>query len=144
MTEYCRYIQDREFDCRLVFLKNKIDDYEFKIKESDIIAVNVDNTIPQTQELNDLCTKITAYNIDNILSDTSNTTYSKFLYLQPMLNNQGYVFGLSENAKAWAIITKSENANDNNELIIGRNEEIAAGLNGSLTTRINMSVTSEY
>ena len=137
MTEYCRFIQNRDFSCKLVFLNNKIDAYEFKIKESDIIEnpVNVDNEIPQTVQLNSLCTKIDNNNILNILSTTNN---QDDLYLQPMLNNQGYVFGLRENAKAWAIIT------DTNELIIGRNEDVFAGLEGSLTTRINMSVTSEY
>lgn len=135
MTEYCRFIQDRPFTCRLVFLKNKIDTYEFKIKPEDIIQVNIDSSIPQTSELADLCTQITNANLNKILSTTNNTDA---LYIQPMLNNQGFVFGLNENARAWAIIT------DNNELIIGRNEEVQSGINGSLTKQINMSVTSDY
>lgn len=135
MTEYCRFIQDRPFTCRLVFLKNKIDTYEFKIKDEEIISINVDNSIPQTSELNDLCTEITSLNLGKILSTINNTDA---LFIQPMLDNQGFVYGLSENAKAWAIIT------DTNELIIGRNEDVQMGTDGSLLTQINMSVTSDY
>lgn len=135
MTEYCRYIQNRDFDCRLVFLKNKIDNYEFKIKNEDIIEIDIDVNNPQTNEVKDLCTKITNSNIDNILSTRIN--YGD-LFIQPMLNNDGVVFGLSADAYAWAIITNT------NELIIGRNEYLQKGENGAITQRINMSVTSEY
>jgi hypothetical protein len=135
MTEYCRYIQNRDFDCKLVFLSNKIDNYEFKIKNEDIIEIDIDANNPQTNEVKDLCTKITNLNIDNILSTRIN--YGD-LFIQPMLNNEGVVFGLSKDAYAWAIIT------DTNELIIGRNEYLAKSENGAITKRINMSITSEY
>jgi hypothetical protein len=140
MTESCRFIQENTTKCRLVFLNNKIDSYEYQIKEENIIDI----ILPTQQELQaqaqiliDLCTEITSANLSNILSTTNNTDA---LYLLPNLENGGAIVGLSENAKAWAIIT------DENRLIIGKNEDIqkTENYNYYSATRINMSVTSEY
>lgn len=141
MTESCRFIQENNMTCRLVFLKNKIDDYEFKISNSDIIEIEM----PEEQDLQeiaqniqDLCTQITSENLNNILSTTNNVD---LLYLQPNLSLNGLIIGLKERAEAWAIITNK------NELIIGRNQIIEnTGLEGDNTVAlaINMSVTSDY
>lgn len=141
MTESCRFIQENDMTCRLVFLNNKIDDYEFKIDQSDIIEI----VLPEEEDLREiaqniqsLCTEITSENLSNILSTTNNTD---LLYLQPNLNLGGLIIGLEETAQAWAIITNT------NELIIGRNQIIEnTGLEGKNTVAIaiNMSVTSDY
>ena len=140
MTESCRFIQENTTKCRLVLLNNKIDSYEYQIKEEDIIDI----ILPTQQELQaqaqiliDLCTEITSANLSNILSTTNNTDA---LYLLPNLKNGGAIVGLSENAKAWAIIT------DENRLIIGKNEDIQKTENNDYysATQINMSITSTY
>lgn len=140
MTESCRFIQENTMKCRLVFLKNKIDTYEFTIKTSDIIGITLpsqDDFKPTAQALIDLGTEITATNLANILSTTNNTDA---LYILPNINYGGAIIGLNENAAAWAIIT------DQNKLIIGKNENIKAssGANYDSATQINLSITSEY
>jgi hypothetical protein len=139
MTESCRFIQEftneNPLICRLVFLNNKIDSYEFKINGKNIIEIEtngqgvLDNI---TKNIYSLYQEITDYNILNILSTTNNTD---LLYLQPNLNNGGLIAGLKEKAEAWAIIT------NNNELVIGRNQTIK---NNDVALPIYMSVTSEY
>ena len=139
MTESCRFIQEftneNPLKCRLVFLNNKIDNYEFKINEKDIIEIEtneqgiLDNTI---NKIYNLCQEISNNNILNILSTTNNTD---LLYLQPNLSVDGLIAGLKEKAEAWAII------NNNNDLIIGRNQVIE---NNDVALPIYMSITSTY
>ena len=126
--------------CRLVFLKNKIDTYEFTIKDSDIIGITLpsqEELKPTTQALIDLGTEITATNLATILSTTNNTDA---LYILPNINYGGAVIGLNQDAEAWAIIT------DENKLIIGKNESLKAtsGVDYDSATQINLSITSEY
>ena len=140
MTESCRFIQENTMKCRLVFLKNKIDTYEFTIKDSDIIGITLpsqEELKPTTQALIDLGTEITATNLATILSTTNNTDA---LYILPNINYGGAVIGLNQDAEAWAIIT------DENKLIIGKNESLKAtsGVDYDSATQINLSITSEY
>ena len=140
MTESCRFIQENTMKCRLVFLKNKIDAYEFTIKDSDIIGITLpsqEELKPTTQALIDLGTEITATNLATILSTTNNTDA---LYILPNINYGGAVIGLNQDAEAWAIIT------DENKLIIGKNESLKAtsGVDYDSATQINLSITSEY
>ena len=150
MTENCRFIQDNDFSCRLVYLNNKIDTYEFKIKDENIIPIEV---VGESSELTDdenaariatslllldLTVEITSSNIDYILSTKNNTDD---LYIQPGLNRAGNTVGLTEDAKAWAIIT------DDNYLIIGRNQDLYAddiNTEDNTTNKIYMSITSKY
>ena len=150
MTEYCRYIQNNDVTCRLVYLNNKIDSYEFKISDDDIIPLEVvgesteltdDENIARIATstlLLDLTTEITSTNLQYILSTTNNTDD---LYIQPGLNRAGNTVGLTEDAKAWAIIT------DDNYLIIGRNQDLYAddiNTEDNTTNKIYMSITSKY
>lgn len=140
MTESCRFIQENTMKCRLVFLKNKIDTYEFTIKDSDIIGITLpskEELKPTAQALIDLGIEITAANLATILSTTNNTDA---LYILPNINYGGAVIGLNQDAEAWAIIT------DENKLIIGKNESLKAtsGVDYDSATQINLSITSEY
>lgn len=140
MTECCRFIQDNTMKARLVFLRNKIDTYEFKIKDEDIIEIvapGYGGFDDIANSLISLGTEITSYNLNHILSTTNNTDE---LYLLPNIQYGGAIVGLQEDAKAWAIIT------DENQLIIGKNENIKASndQNYEMATQINMFVTSVY
>lgn len=140
-VEQCRYIQENQMECRLVFLSDKIDPYEFNIKNEDIISLETP-TDPDYQVIADkiqsLCTKITSLNLTNIINTLYNT---EEVYILPNIEYDGWIVGLSESAQAWAIIT------DNNELLIGKNEFIDKDyINGdnNVATQINMSITSEF
>lgn len=213
MTEKCRFIQSSAFSTRLVFLKDTIDDYEFKIKDDDIITVQAVGTgirFEKSTVLADLCNEINSTNIPLILSgldrngqylDFTNTgsgifainqqtfinavdgfagkyvfsyngsnwefagevvdltdygftyytgeivegdqiivTYNNRVFIEPLLIYDGSVCGLTEDAKAWAIIT------DENDLIIGQNIDLYADdiNNDNFIPPIYMSVTSQY
>lgn len=140
MTEQCRFIQENNMTCRLVFLKDKIDAYEFTIKDSDIIDIITPEDAdlqPIAAKVKDLCDGIDTDNLLNIISTTGNTAQ---LYILPNIENGGWIVGLEEDAEAWAIIT------DENELIIGKNEHISIenDYEDAVITQINMSVTSEF
>lgn len=140
MTESCRFIQNNTMKARLVFLKNKIDTYEFTIKNSDIISIvapSVSGLSDMANSLISLGTQITNSNLGEILSTTNNTDE---LYIQPNISYSGAIVGLQEDAEAWAIIT------DENKLIIGKNEKIKAtsSTDYESATQINMKVTSVY
>ena len=140
MTEQCRFIQENNMTCRLVFLKDRIDAYEFTIKDSDIIEIVIPEDVelqPIAAKVKDLCDGIDADNLLNIISTTGNTEQ---LYILPNIEHDGWIVGLSEDAYAWAIIT------DKNELIIGKNENIPSqsSSTSNVATQINMSVTSEF
>lgn len=213
MTEKCRYIQQTDFKSRLVFLKDTIDDYEFKIKETDIIpvqAVGTDERLTRSTILVDLCDEINATNILHILSaegrdgkqintryssatitgvsvnqttwesqvqysgfytftyngtnwllaeqvvnladygisitgtatnnDTITVIYNTSVFIQPLAQYNGSISGLTQDAKAWAIVT------ENNDLIIGQNINLYEDDlgNDNQANAINLSVTSKY
>jgi hypothetical protein len=120
MTDKCRFIQNINFTTKFVFLRNPVDNYEFKIKSSDIIS----------------STTITNANITNYLNTITNTGNTEICpNYNADLTLKNVISGLSETAYAWGFLT------DDNELIIARNETLN---NGDRANSIFMSVTSNY
>lgn len=134
MTERCRFIQDNTFTTKIVWLKNPIDRYEYKIKDEDIIS----------------SVSITSSNA--VGTESSGTPQDKYLIITASkmylrnYNSTNTISGMTEEAKAWALVVDTEGSGDNiktnvNELIVGKNIEFK---NGDTYDSIYVSATSDY
>lgn len=126
MVNKCRFIQDMpNFSCKVVFLRDYVDTYEFKIKPADIIGSY----------------DITPANVGTLLS-SEEAYIPDSLEIVPYYSSTQSAAGVypttyTEPCLAWAILT------EDNELIIAHNE-IRPVMPGGKLTPIYHKPTNNY